>query len=65
MNDKETLMRRRSIVLIAGGILALAFASPVFGDSMPSAPRGNDGPAIGAQAPTTTTTAPPAAPAPY
>jgi hypothetical protein len=58
-------MRRRSIVLLAGGILALAFAAPVFGDSTPAAPGGNDGPTIGAQAPTTTTTAPPAPPAPY
>lgn len=65
MNAKELLMRRRSIVLLSGGILALAFAAPVFGDSNPPAPGQGYGPTTGVQAPTTTTTAPPGMPAPY
>ncbi len=50
-------MRRRSMVLLAGGVLAVALAPPVFGAGDSTTPTPG-------QSPTTTTTAP-AAPAPY
>ncbi|MGH8973840.1 MAG: hypothetical protein ACRD0C_11640 [Acidimicrobiia bacterium] len=46
-------MRRRSIVLLAGGVLAVALAPPVFGAGDSTTP-----PPGGSAAPTTTTTAP-------
>ena len=45
-------MRRRSIVLLAGGVLAVALAPPVFGAGDSTSPS------PGQAAPTTTTTAP-------
>jgi hypothetical protein len=46
-------MRRRSIVLLAGGVLAVALTPPVFGAGESTTP-----PPGGSAAPTTTTTAP-------